>query len=51
MQAVYDQKEQVEAVNSYNFTQKKKEVWKGLVPPRVEILAWFVLIGGINTKD
>ena len=25
-------------------------VWKGLAPPRVEILAWFVLQGQLNTK-
>ncbi|XP_072054474.1 uncharacterized protein [Arachis hypogaea] len=31
-----------EEVTSYNFT---KTIWKGLVPPRVELFAWFVLIG------
>ena len=35
-------------VNSFHFT---KSVWKGLVPPKVEIFAWFILIGRLNTKD
>ncbi|XP_052114173.1 uncharacterized protein LOC107478348 [Arachis duranensis] len=28
-----------------------KEIWRGLVPPRVELFSWFALIGRINTKD
>ncbi|XP_016195087.1 uncharacterized protein LOC107636065 [Arachis ipaensis] len=35
-------------VTSYSFT---KTVWRGLVPPRVELFAWFVLIGRVNTKE
>ncbi|KAL4300856.1 hypothetical protein AHAS_Ahas17G0242700 [Arachis hypogaea] len=35
-------------VTSYSFT---RTVWKGLVPPRVELFVWFVLIGRVNTKD
>ncbi|KAL4287801.1 hypothetical protein AHAS_Ahas19G0222500 [Arachis hypogaea] len=30
-----------EDVTSYSFT---KTIWKGLVPPRVELFAWFVLV-------
>ncbi|MED6157660.1 hypothetical protein PIB30_025280 [Stylosanthes scabra] len=26
-------------------------VWHGLVPPRVEMLTWFALTGGLKTKD
>ncbi|XP_016206044.1 uncharacterized protein LOC107646370 [Arachis ipaensis] len=37
-----------EDIASYSFT---KTIWKGLVPPRVELLAWFVLIGRVNTKE
>ncbi|XP_015931644.1 uncharacterized protein LOC107457958 [Arachis duranensis] len=37
-----------EEILSYGFT---KEIWKGLVPPRVELFAWFVLVGRVNTKD
>ncbi|XP_072076459.1 uncharacterized protein [Arachis hypogaea] len=33
-----------EDIASYSFT---KTIWKGLVPPRVELLAWFVLIGRV----
>ncbi|XP_057723574.1 uncharacterized protein LOC130939490 [Arachis stenosperma] len=33
---------------TYKFT---KEIWKGLVLPRVELFAWFVLVGRVNTKD
>ncbi|XP_015957168.1 uncharacterized protein LOC107481404 [Arachis duranensis] len=28
-----------------------KEIWKGLVPFGVELFAWFVLVGRVNTKD
>ena len=34
--------------NYYSFTCR---VWKGLVPPKVELLTWFLLIGRINTKE
>ncbi|XP_016164367.1 uncharacterized protein LOC107606873 [Arachis ipaensis] len=37
-----------EKILRYKFT---KEIWKGLVPPRVELYSWFALIGRINTKD
>ncbi|XP_016192633.1 uncharacterized protein LOC107633533 [Arachis ipaensis] len=37
-----------EDISSYSFT---KAIWKGLVPPRVEVFTWFVLIGRVNTKD
>ncbi|MED6200441.1 hypothetical protein PIB30_085119 [Stylosanthes scabra] len=26
-------------------------IWCGLVPPRIEMRVWFVLTGGLNTKD
>ncbi|MED6161711.1 hypothetical protein PIB30_063275 [Stylosanthes scabra] len=26
-------------------------IWHCLVPPRVEMLVWFVLMGGLNTRD
>lgn len=35
-------------INNFSFTKK---VWKGLVPPKVELFSWFVLIGRVNTKD
>ncbi|KAL4338196.1 hypothetical protein AHAS_Ahas12G0186000 [Arachis hypogaea] len=35
-------------VTCYSFT---RTIWKGLVPPRVELFVWFVLIGRVNTKD
>nr|XP_025703097.1 uncharacterized protein LOC112803854 [Arachis hypogaea] len=37
-----------EEILSYRFT---KDIWRGLVPPRVELFTWFALIGRINTKD
>ncbi|KAL4300641.1 hypothetical protein AHAS_Ahas17G0221200 [Arachis hypogaea] len=37
-----------EDVTSYSFT---KTIWKGLVPPRMELFAWFVLVGRVNTKE
>ncbi|XP_072076260.1 uncharacterized protein [Arachis hypogaea] len=37
-----------EDIASYSFT---KTVWKGLVPPRVELFVWFVLIRRVNTKE
>nr|XP_029148315.1 uncharacterized protein LOC114925208 [Arachis hypogaea] len=37
-----------EEVISYSFT---RTIWKGLVPPRVELFVWFALIGRVNTKD
>ncbi|XP_025692385.1 uncharacterized protein [Arachis hypogaea] len=35
-------------ITSYSFT---RAIWKGFVPPRIELLSWFVLIGRVNTKD
>ncbi|KAL4287822.1 hypothetical protein AHAS_Ahas19G0224600 [Arachis hypogaea] len=37
-----------EEATSYSFT---KTIWKGLVPPRVELFSWFFLIGRANTKE
>ncbi|KAL4373539.1 hypothetical protein AHAS_Ahas05G0091900 [Arachis hypogaea] len=37
-----------EDVTSYSFT---KSIWKGLVPPIVELFVWFVLIGSVNTEE
>ena len=28
-----------------------KGVWCGLVPHRVEMLTWFIIMGRLNTKD
>ena len=27
------------------------KVWKGVAPPKTELLVWFVLIGRLNTRD
>ncbi|XP_016200469.1 uncharacterized protein LOC107641493 [Arachis ipaensis] len=35
-------------ITSYSFT---RAIWKGFVPPRIELLSWFVLVGRMNTKD
>ena len=43
-----EKKVQEDRINSFNFT---KSIWKGLFPPKVEILTWFVLLGRVNTKD
>ncbi|KAL4345266.1 hypothetical protein AHAS_Ahas11G0261200 [Arachis hypogaea] len=32
----------------YNFAKK---LWIGFVPPRVELLTWFIILGRLNTKD
>ncbi|XP_029148758.1 uncharacterized protein [Arachis hypogaea] len=37
-----------EDITNYSFTNS---IWKGLVPPRVELFIWFVLIDRVNTKD
>jgi len=43
------QKETIsEDITSYSFTSS---IWRGLVPPRVELFAWFVLVGRVNTKE
>ncbi|XP_016173366.1 uncharacterized protein LOC107615862 [Arachis ipaensis] len=35
-------------ITSYSFTQS---IWGGLVPPRIELFGWFVLVGRVNTKE
>ncbi|XP_016177702.1 uncharacterized protein LOC107619990 [Arachis ipaensis] len=37
-----------EEITSYSFTSA---IWKGLVPTRVELFGWFVLVGRVNTKE
>ncbi|QHO03522.1 uncharacterized protein DS421_13g432880 [Arachis hypogaea] len=37
-----------EDIISYSFTSI---IWRRLVPPRVELFAWFVLVGRVNTKE
>ncbi|XP_072061984.1 uncharacterized protein [Arachis hypogaea] len=37
-----------EEITSYSFT---RTIWKGLVPPRVELFIWFTLIRRVNTKE
>ncbi|QHO01916.1 uncharacterized protein DS421_13g419310 [Arachis hypogaea] len=37
-----------EDISSYSFT---RTILKGLVPPRVELFVWFVLIGKFHTKE
>ncbi|XP_015960972.1 uncharacterized protein LOC107484934 [Arachis duranensis] len=37
-----------EEVTSYSFTSA---IWRGFVPPRVELFSWFVLIERVNTKE
>ncbi|XP_072054977.1 uncharacterized protein [Arachis hypogaea] len=37
-----------EDVTSYSFT---KSIWNDFVPSRVELFAWFVLVGRVNTKE
>ena len=38
---------QHDGFTAFSFT---KSIWKGLVPLKVEILTWFVLLGKVNTK-
>ncbi|XP_015944732.1 uncharacterized protein LOC107469865 [Arachis duranensis] len=35
-------------ITSYSFTSS---VWKGFVPPRIELFGWFVLVDRVNTKE
>ncbi|KAL4344357.1 hypothetical protein AHAS_Ahas11G0170300 [Arachis hypogaea] len=35
-------------VLNYKFTNG---IWKGIVPPRIELFTLFVLVGRVNTKD
>nr|XP_025628058.1 uncharacterized protein LOC112721200 [Arachis hypogaea] len=37
-----------EEITSYSFTSA---VWKGFIPPRIELFSWFVLVGRVNTND
>ncbi|XP_015969969.1 uncharacterized protein LOC107493386 [Arachis duranensis] len=37
-----------EKITSYSFTSS---IWRGLVPPRIELFTWFVLVGRVNTKE
>ncbi|XP_016206787.1 uncharacterized protein LOC107647186 [Arachis ipaensis] len=37
-----------EEITSYSFTSS---IWKGLVPPRIELFGWFVLVGRVNTRE
>ncbi|XP_016168345.1 uncharacterized protein LOC107610874 [Arachis ipaensis] len=37
-----------EEITSYSFTSS---VWRGVVPPRIKLFGWFVLIGRVNTKE
>ncbi|XP_057719827.1 uncharacterized protein LOC130934259 [Arachis stenosperma] len=37
-----------EEISSYTFTST---IWKGLVPPRVEVFVWFALTDRISTKE
>ena len=48
VQVIENEGRENQAVTSYNFTSA---VWKGLTPPRIELLTWFVLVGRVNTKD
>ncbi|XP_072076501.1 uncharacterized protein [Arachis hypogaea] len=34
-------------ITSYSFTST---IWRGFVPPRVELFTWFALVGRMNTK-
>ncbi|XP_025693773.1 uncharacterized protein [Arachis hypogaea] len=36
-----------EEITSYSFT---RAIWRGFVPPKVELFAWFVLVERVNTK-
>ncbi|XP_016203224.1 uncharacterized protein LOC107643973 [Arachis ipaensis] len=35
-------------ITSYSFTSS---VWRGVVPLRIELFGWFVLVGRVNTKE
>ncbi|QHN75933.1 uncharacterized protein LOC107614814 [Arachis ipaensis] len=35
-------------ITSFSFTSS---LWKGFVPPRIELFGWFVLVGRVNTKE
>ena len=45
---IMEKRVQPVGINAFSFT---KSIWKGLVPPKVEILTWFVLLGRVNTKS
>ena len=46
-QLLMEKRCQDDGVNSFSFA---KSIWKGLVPPEVEILTWFVILRRLNTK-
>ncbi|KAL4286877.1 hypothetical protein AHAS_Ahas19G0130100 [Arachis hypogaea] len=48
LDVVYKNKEIGVEPNMYNFT---KQLWKSIVPPRVELLMWFVILERLNTRD
>ncbi|XP_072077796.1 uncharacterized protein [Arachis hypogaea] len=35
-------------ITSYSFTST---IWRGFVPPRVELFTWFALVGKVNTRE
>ena len=39
------------AASSLSVYSRARVAWKGVAPPRVEILVWFVLLELVNTKD
>ena len=38
-------------VSSLSIYSQAKIAWKGVAPPRVKILVWFILLERLNTKD
>ncbi|MED6182287.1 hypothetical protein PIB30_027257 [Stylosanthes scabra] len=48
VQVFYKNKEHGRGPNMYNFT---KTLWKSLVPPRVELIMWFVILEKLNTRE
>ncbi|XP_016192515.1 uncharacterized protein LOC107633393 [Arachis ipaensis] len=38
----------LDEITSYSFTSS---VWRGVVPSRIELFGWFVLVGRVNTKE
>ncbi|XP_015970017.1 uncharacterized protein LOC107493428 [Arachis duranensis] len=35
-------------ITSYSFTSS---IWRGVVPLRIELFGWFVIVGRVNTKE
>ncbi|MDV3200504.1 MAG: hypothetical protein Q8875_02595 [Pigeon pea little leaf phytoplasma] len=48
LQVTYNLKEKQTDSNMYNFT---KTLWKSLVPPKVELMTWFVILEKLNTRE